>query len=391
MNPSPAPTHLVALTVVIAVDRAQDSAALVASWTTHLEATGVPAEVVVATGVFGRAVNEQLRRARGEYVLIVDHATAPGDWVEALWAQRLTAGLLIGRRTDAGARHPGDGPVRRFALRTYRRLLSLPVLPEASVILARRVALGTLPEADGRFEWLLEAIVLANSDGWPVRALDGPSAGRPRAITLQPSALWRLWVLRNSAFSADYDERAFNSVVPLQRYWQRTRHRIIHEWVDPATRILDVGCGSSRIVQDLPRAVGLDVQMKKLRRISPRTHKVVQATLTQLPFAAGAFETLICSQVIEHVPEHLVDWREMNRVLTIGGIFVVGTPDYATIAWPALERVYGIVHPKGYVHEHINQYTAASLRQALESHGFEVVASAYVGGAELIIKARKLA
>jgi ubiquinone/menaquinone biosynthesis C-methylase UbiE len=131
--------------------------------------------------------------------------------------------------------------------------------------------------------------------------------------------------------------------------------------------------------------------MKKLRRIAPRTQKVVQATLTQLPFRSGAFETLICSQVIEHVPEPLVDWCEMNRVLTTGGIFVVGTPDYATVAWPALERAYGIVHPKGYVHEHINQYTAASLRHALESHGFEVVASAYVGRAELIIKARKVA
>jgi SAM-dependent methyltransferase len=299
--------------------------------------------------------------------------------------------LILGTRADSDARDAGDGTVRRCALRTYRRLLSLPVLPDAGVILARRAALGTLPQAVERFEWLLEAIVLANSDGWPVRTLKGVSDGRAQSHRLRLAALWRLWVLRNSAFSADYDERAFNSVVPLQRYWQRTRHRIIHGWVDPDTRILDVGCGSSRIVQDLPRAVGLDVQMKKLRRISPRTQKVVQATLTRLPFRCGAFETLICSQVIEHVPEPLVDWCEMNRVLTIGGIFVVGTPDYATFAWPALERVYGIVHPKGYVHEHINQYTAASLRHALESHGFEVLTTAYVGGAELIIKARKVA
>ncbi len=386
-----APAHLPALTVVIASDRAQDFEAIVGPWTAHLTGMRVPAEVLVATGVFGASVKEQLRHARGEYVLIVDGATAPGRWFEALWEQRLTAGLIIGTRADPDAREAGDGPVRRFALRMYRRLLSLPVLPDASVILARCAALGTLPEADDRFEWLLEAIVLAHSDGWPVRTLNGMSAGRPQTIRLQPAALWRLWVLRNSAFSADYDERAFNSVVPLQRYWQRTRHRIIHGWVDPETRILDVGCGSSRIVQDLPRAVGLDVQMKKLRRISPRTQKVVQATLTQLPFRCGAFETLICSQVIEHVPEPLVDWCEMNRVLSLGGIFVVGTPDYATVAWPALERVYGIVHPKGYVHEHINQYTAASLRHALESHGFEVITSAYVGRAELIIKARKVA
>lgn len=384
-----APSRSVALTVVIAVARGQAHEATARAWTDYLTTHGVPAEILVSAGVFGVAVNAQLRQAGGTYVLIADDTSLPGPWFEALWHQRRTAGLFIARGA-AGASPAIGGAGRRIALRIYRRLLSLPVLPDASIIFARRVAFGALPEADDPLEWLLEAIVLANSDGWPVRMVEGAGTGRPQATSLRLGALWRLWVLRNSAFSADYDERAFNSVVPLQRYWQRTRHRIIHEMVDADTRILDIGCGSSRIVQDLPRAVGLDVQMKKLRRISPRTQKVVQATLTRLPFRAGAFETLICSQVIEHVPEPLVDWSEMNRVLIVGGIFVVGTPDYATIAWPALERLYGIVHPKGYVHEHINHYTARSLRQALEAHGFEVLTGAYVGAAELIVKARKV-
>ena len=36
---------------------------------------------------------------------------------------------------------------------------------------------------------------------------------------------FRMWQLRNSLFSADYDERAYNSKIPLQRYWQRKRDR----------------------------------------------------------------------------------------------------------------------------------------------------------------------
>ena len=144
-------------------------------------------------------------------------------------------------------------------------------------------------------------------------------------------------------------------------------------------------------MQALPHAVGLDIQLKKLRRISASTRKLVQATLTTLPFRDAAFETLICSQVIEHVPEALVDWREFNRVLAPGGTFVVGTPDYATVAWPLLEYLYGLVHPRGYVNEHINRYTAASLRACLERHGFAVTDAAYVGGGELIYRARKTA
>jgi hypothetical protein len=94
--------------------------------------------------------------------------------------------------------------------------------------------------------------------------------------------------------------------------------------------------------------------------------------------------------VIEHVPYELVDWREMNRVLVTGGTLIIGTPDYATIAWPLLEWAYGIVHPAGYVHEHINHYTAASLRAELDAHGFAVTDRAYVGGGELIYRAKKV-
>jgi ubiquinone/menaquinone biosynthesis C-methylase UbiE len=246
-----------------------------------------------------------------------------------------------------------------------------------------------VPTADTRFEWLLGAIVHVNADGWPIVRLGPGDVAAPEDAAASARTLYRLWQTRNSAFSADYDERAFNSLIPLQRYWQRARYRIITGFVDPRSHILDIGCGSSRIVQALPHAVGLDIQLKKLRRISSSTRKLVQATVTRLPFRDAAFETIICSQVIEHVPTPLVDWREFNRVLAPGGTFVVGTPDYATIAWPVLERLYDIVHPKGYVNEHINRYTAASLRECLEQHGFTITDTAYVGGGELIYRARK--
>lgn len=380
------------LSVVIVGAPDQNAREAARTWDAFLGSRGIRAEVVPARGAFETTAIELLRRARGEYVLIVDGSDTSAPWFGALWEDRHAAGLVLAEGAapdEVGGRRIRERS-RGLALRACQRLLSLPVLPEARVIFYRRAALTRAPQATRRFEWLLEVIVLANSEGWPVRRLVGSGGLPAHPVRLRLGTLRRLWVLRNSAFSADYDERAFNSLIPLQRYWQRRRHHVINRWVDPRTRILDVGCGSSRIVQDLPQAVGLDVQIKKLRRISTRTHKVVQATLTRLPFRSGSFQTLICSQVIEHVPEHLVDWREMNRVLTSGGTFVVGTPDYATIAWPFLERLYAIVHPRGYVHEHINRYTAASLRHALDAHGFQVEASAYVGRAELIIKARKV-
>ena len=39
--------------------------------------------------------------------------------------------------------------------------------------------------------------------------------------------------------SADYDERAFYSIIPIQRYWQRRRHRITTFWARGSDRILE--------------------------------------------------------------------------------------------------------------------------------------------------------
>ena len=46
--------------------------------------------------------------------------------------------------------------------------------------------------------------------------------------------LGRMWQLRNSVESADYDYRAYDSPIWLQRYWQRKRHQIILDFVGDA-------------------------------------------------------------------------------------------------------------------------------------------------------------
>src|SRR5690606_22591091 len=79
--------------------------------------------------------------------------------------------------------------------------------------------------------------------------------------------LWlffQMWRLRNSINFPDYDWRAHDSRIPLQRYWQRRRHAIILGYTPPAVSTLDVGCGSSKILASLPHAVGVDMRFEKL-------------------------------------------------------------------------------------------------------------------------------
>src|SRR5205807_3914463 len=133
----------------------------------------------------------------------------------------------------------------------------------------------------------------------------------------------------------------------FQRYWQRRRHRIAISWAREAARVLDIGCGSSVIIQSLNNAVGMDVSMGKLRFLRRRGVELVRGSAFALPFADATFDCVISSQVIEHIPYHEVLFREMDRVLRPGGLLIVGTPDYATLGWQIIEQLYGALMPGG--------------------------------------------
>jgi SAM-dependent methyltransferase len=201
-------------------------------------------------------------------------------------------------------------------------------------------------------------------------------------------SLYPLWRLRNSIECADYDERAFRSRIWFQRSWQRWRYHALVEMVRDYPRVLDVGCGSSQVLDGLPQADGCDIRINKLRHKRGRSGGLVRASVFDLPFRSDAYDAVIFSQVIEHLPQDPRILKEVVRVARPGGIVVVGTPDYGTW-WTTIEKIYGAVHPGGYADEHITHYTWATLRAEVESLGCTYIDHTYVYGAELIMRFRK--
>ena len=53
---------------------------------------------------------------------------------------------------------------------------------------------------------------------------------------------------------------------------------------------------------------------------------MVEADLTALPFEDAAFDLVLCSHVLEHVPDDRAALRELRRVLRPGGLAVIQTP-----------------------------------------------------------------
>jgi dolichol-phosphate mannosyltransferase len=325
-------------------------------------------------------------------------------FIEELWRHRHEAEVLIASRYVPGGR--ADMPLSRRFLshllnRTYARALSLDLRDLSSGFrMYRRDTLQSLRLEARDFDVLEEILIRVQAEGWRIREVPfhytARASGRSHAHLFAfgrayLKTLLRMWRLRNSVASMDYDHRAFDSPIPLQRYWQRARHRIILGFVRQAggAQVLDIGCGSSRIIQDLPQAVGVDILLPKLRFLRDRHGPLVQASAFALPFASNAFDVVISSEVIEHIPDSPEVLQEMTRVLRPGGTLVLGTPDYGRRLWGMLEWVYGKVLPGAYAKEHITHFTQAGLARRLADAGYTVEALAYVGGCEMIFRATR--
>jgi dolichol-phosphate mannosyltransferase len=352
---------------------------------------------------YAGALETGFAEAEGAYVLTLDaDLSHDPDFVAKLWRARTQADIVIASRyTRGGVAYTSF--IRKFLSEVLnlgmRRLLSMPVRDMSSGFrLYRREALAGLHLEGRNFEVLEEILVKAYAQGYSVFEVpftyfpreSGTSHARLVQFGLDLArASFKLWRLRNSVASADYDDRAFYSIIPLQRYWQRKRHRITTFWARGASRILDVGCGSSLIIQSLNNAIGMDMSMGKMRFLRRHGIPLLRGSAFALPFKDHVFDCVISSQVIEHIPYEDALFTEMHRVLQPGGTLVIGTPDYATIGWRIIEPIYGFLMPGGYRDEHITHYTRESLTEILVRNGFVHEETAYVAKSELIMKFRK--
>ena len=135
-------------------------------------------------------------------------------------------------------------------------------------------------------------------------------------------------------------------------------------------RVLDAGAGSGSLVREIrrvfPGATVLGVDL------APKSEDVVCADLTCVPCADATFDTVFCSEVIEHLSPATTGrvFAEIRRVTRNGGSLVLTTPYREvladdTVTCPKCGETF---HRWG----HQQSFDVCDLKAVAEAHGFAV-------------------
>jgi len=131
-------------------------------------------------------------------------------------------------------------------------------------------------------------------------------------------------------------------------------------------RLADLGCGKAPLYGSYRTLVGSVTCIDWPQSVHASPYVDCEADLTRpLPFADASFDTVILSDVLEHVPEPQALWHEIARLLAPGGKLLLNLP--------FLYGVHEAPHDYG-------RYTEHALRRFAQQAGLQVVTLDLVGG-----------
>lgn len=175
--------------------------------------------------------------------------------------------------------------------------------------------------------------------------MDPDSPRRP-----DPDRAFTRW---NEAMVERYDiERYYRDAHPLVRWIERRRLAALRKLaaVEAGERLLEVGCGAGHVLERFPshaRTTGIDLSPSMLERARGRLEAgtgLARAAAEALPFPAGAFDVVLCTEVLEHTRDPRAVMEELVRVAGEGGRVVVSVPHETRIdrAKRILRRIPGL-------------------------------------------------
>ena len=160
------------------------------------------------------------------------------------------------------------------------------------------------------------------------------------------------------------------------------RHINSHLWRHVHTHgrdglLADIGCAEGLYLRhwaaDFELKVGLDLSFPKVCRGSGRSSGFPRVCflvgdLEALPFGAESFDAVICSEVLEHVPNVSVALQNLYTVLRPGGVLVGSVPTDQNKFFASKDGPEHTWTEAG----HLHRFSKSQISMLLNEHGFAV-------------------
>ena len=176
--------------------------------------------------------------------------------------------------------------------------------------------------------------------------------------------------------------------------------RHLDQYIDPGSRVLDFGCGSGDFLVEIARrgfrVTGLDLSPQMLHQCKQRiaeadvTADLICGRIEEQRELGGKFRAVVCSSVLEYVPEPIATLTQLRLCLGDDGHLIMTVPNSESSIrqrerWlqnllPAF-KVCGFVpcirEYVRYLETSVNRFTLAELDKAARQIGFELTQHLY--------------
>ena len=136
-------------------------------------------------------------------------------------------------------------------------------------------------------------------------------------------------------------------------------------------KLLDLGCGKVPLYAAYKDFVTDNICVDWSNTFHKNAYLDYELDLTKkLPFNDNEFDTIILSDVLEHIPVPELLWEEMTRILTVNGKIIMNVPFYYWLH----------EQPHDYY-----RYTEFALRRFVDNSGLRLIQLTPLGGAPEIM------
>ncbi len=149
------------------------------------------------------------------------------------------------------------------------------------------------------------------------------------------------------------------------------RKRIIRKEIDNLMYdgiILDIGSGVSPMIEVSDCSVFGDISIPSMKIMKKKGANCSVLDIINLGLRDKSVDIIVCSEVLEHISDHLRALREMKRILKGGGMLLLTIPinDYY---WLKDDELVG----------HLRRYDSKKFIKKIEELGFDIIKTNMVG------------